>query len=117
MRRTRHAAKSSNSREQKMNVINQNGEMHYAPDSFAAALLADCKPDWIPVELFFEMTDSLIGFTPEMALVIADDLIDCWCGLGMHVTGINHIDEQLGRLYMRIFSCAYRNGIKLAFSK
>ena len=117
MRRTRHAAKSSNSREQKMNIFNQSGEMNFVPDSFAAALLADCKPDWIPVELFFEMTDSLIGFTPEMALVIADDLIDCWSGLGMHVTGIDHIDEQLGRLYMRILSCAYRNGIKLAFSK
>ncbi len=70
----------SDSCEPKMKIFNQCGEMDFIPDSFASALLADCKPDWIPLDLYFEITDSLIGFDPEMALVIADDIIDCWSG-------------------------------------
>ncbi len=98
-----------------MQIFNQSGEMNFEPDPFATALLADLKPDWIPVELFFEMTDSLRGFNSDMALIIADDLIDCWTGLGMHVTGYRHIDDILGHFYTRIISCAFKKGITLKF--
>jgi recombination protein RecA len=53
----------------------------------------------------------------EQALEIADNLIDCWTGLGLRVTGIDHVDELLGRLYMRILSYAHRNGIKLVYDE
>ena len=64
-----------------------------------------------------DMVDALRGFDEDMALEIADNLIDCWTGLGLRVTGIDHVDELLGRLYMRILSYAHRNGIKLVYDK
>lgn len=104
------------SKELKMTIFDQRGEMSkFAPDSFATSLLTMCVPDWIPSTLYFELTDSLRGFDSEMALVIADDIIDCWSGLGLHVTGIQHIDDLLGRLYARILMCAFKQGIHLKY--
>lgn len=104
------------SKELKMTIFDQRGEMSkFAPDSFATSLLTMCVPDWIPSTLYFEITDSLRGFDSEMALVIADDIIDCWSGLGLHVTGIQHIDDLLGRLYARILMCAFKQGIHLKY--
>lgn len=110
-----HAAKSRNSREPKMKIFNQSREMNFVPDQFATAILTDCKPDWIPLDLFFDMTDSLRGFTEDMALIIVDDLVDCWSGLGMHVTGFRHIDDLLGHFYARILMCAFKKGINLKY--
>ena len=98
----------SDSSEPKMKIFNQCGEMDFIPDSFASALLADCKPDWIPLDLYFQITDSLIGFDSEMALVIADDIIDCWSGLGLHVTGIQHIDDLPRKAYEQCERTAYK---------
>ena len=106
----------SKSDEQKMQIFDQRGEMSkFAPDQFATSLLKMCAPDWISSNLFFEITDSLRGFDSEMALVIADDIIDCWSGLGLHVTGIQHIDDLLGRLYARILTCAFEQGVHLEY--
>ena len=106
----------SKSYELKMTIFDQRGEMSkFAPDSFATSLLTMCVPDWIPSNLYFEITDSLRGFDSEMALVIADDIIDCWSGLGLHVTGIQHIDDLLGRLYAKILTCAFKQGIHLKY--
>lgn len=109
-------ANQSKSSEQKMTIFDQRGEMSkFAPDEFATSLLTKCTPDWIPSTLYFDITDSLRGFESEMALVIADDIIDCWSGLGLHVTGIQHIDDLLGRLYARILTCAFKQGIRLEY--
>ncbi len=96
-----------------MLISNQSWEMNFVPDPFATAVLADSKPDWIPMDLFFDITDSLRGFTEDMALIIVDDLIDCWSGLCMHVTGYRHIDHILGEFYARILTCAFKKGINL----
>ena len=99
-----------------MQIFNQRREMSkFAPDQFATSLLTMCVPDWIPSNLFLEITDSLRGFDSEMALVIADDIIDCWSGLGLHVTGVQHIDDLLGRLYARVLMCAFKQGIHLEY--
>ena len=109
-------ANQSKSSEQKMTIFDQRREMSkFAPDQFATSLLTMCVPDWIPSNLFLEITDSLRGFDSEMALVIADDIIDCWSGLGLHVTGVQHIDDLLGRLYARILTCAFKQGIRLEY--
>ena len=89
----------------------------YEPDSFCLSLWDMTMPDWIPENLRADMVDALRGFDKDMALEIADNLVDCWSGFGLHVTGIDHVDELLGRLYMRILSYAYRNGIKLVHDK
>ena len=115
---TKHCktANRSKNSDQKMQIFDQRGEMSkFAPDQFATSLLTMCAPDWISTNLFFEITDSLRGFDSEMALVIADDIIDCWSGLGLHVTGIQHIDDLLGRLYARILMCAFKQGIHLKY--
>ena len=111
------ATKSSKTRKDtKMTIFDQRREMSkFAPDSFAVSVLTMCIPDWIPSTLYFEMTDSLRGFDSEMALIIVDDLIDCMSGLGLHVTGFSHIDDLLGRLYARILTCAFKQGIHLKY--
>ena len=109
-------AKRSESSELKMTIFDQRGEMsQFAPDSFAVSVLTMCVPDWIPSTLYFEMTDSLRGFTPDMALIIVDNLIDCMSGLGLHVTGFAHVDDLLGHLYAKILACAFKQGIHLKY--
>ena len=109
-------ANRSKSSEPKMTIFDQRREMSkFAPDSFATSVLTMCTPDWIPSTLYFEMTDSLRGFDSEMALIIVDDLIDCMTGLGLHVTGLAHVDDLLGRLYARILMCAFKQGIHLKY--
>jgi hypothetical protein len=106
----------SESSELKMKIFDQLGEMSkFAPDPFATSTLTMCVPDWIPSTLYFQMTDSLRGFTPDMASLIVDNLIDCMCGLGLHVTGFAHVDDLLGRLYARILTCAFKQGIHLKY--
>ena len=110
------AANRSNSGELKMKIFDQRGEMsQFAPDSFATSVLTTCIPDWIPSTLYFEMIDSLRGFTEDMALIIADNLVDCMSGLGLNVTGFSHIDDLLGRLYAKILTCAFKQGIHLKY--
>ena len=112
-----HAAMSSKTRkDQKMKIfyseLNNRG---YEPDKFCLSLWNMTMPDWIPENLRADMVDALRGFDEDMALEIADNLIDCWSGLGLHVTGIGHVDELLGRLYMRILTCAHNQGIVLEY--
>ncbi len=95
--------------------MGQSPEMKFDPDSFSIALLAYCRPTWLSDELFFEVCDSLCGFTPEMARFITDSVIDCWIGLGLHYVGYQHIDDLLGHLYAKILACAFRKGIKLKY--
>lgn len=113
------AAKGSKTRkDRKMTIfyseLNNRG---YEPDGFCLSLWDMTMPDWIPENLRADMVDALRGFDEDMALEIADNLIDCWTGLGLHVTGIGHVDELLGRLYMRILSVAHRHGIKLVYDE
>ena len=109
-------AKRSESSDLKMKIFDQRREMSkFAPDSFATSILTMGTPDWIPSTLYFEMTDSLRGFDSEMALIIVDNLIDCMSGLGLHVTGFAHVDDLLGRLYAKILTCAFKQGIHLKY--
>ena len=112
------AAKGSKTRnDQKMKIFYRDLNRGYEPDGFCLYLWDVTMPDWIPENLRADMVDALRGFDEDMALEIADNLIDCWTGLGLRVTGIDHVDELLGSLYMRILSYAHRNGIKLAYDK
>ena len=112
------AAKGSKTRnDQKMKIFYRDLNRGYEPDGFCLSLWDVTMPTWIPKNLRADMVDALRGFDEDMALEIADNLVDCWSGNGLHVTGIDHIDELLGRIYMRILSYAHRNGIKLAYDK
>ena len=114
----RAAKNSKTRRDKKMTIfyseLNNRG---YEPDGFCLSLWNMTMPDWIPENLRADMVDALRDYDEDMALEIADNLIDCWSGLGLHVTGIDHVDELLGRLYMRILSVAHRSGINLVYDK
>ena len=84
-------------------------------DKFALALLNYAIPDWVYPALRFDMVDSLAGYNEDVALEIVDNLIDCWSGLGLSTTGLKYVDELLGRLYMRILTCANNQGIVLEY--
>ena len=97
----------------KMQIFYSELDRGFEPDPFSLRLLNDTIPGWIPRHLRADMVDALRGYNADMALEIVDNLLDCWSGLGLHVTGIKNVDELLGKLYMRILDCARRNGIKL----
>ena len=116
--KTFRAAKGGKIRKaRKMEIFYRDLNRGYEPDGLCLRLFDMTMPDWIPENLRADMVDALRGFDEDMALEIADNLIDCWTGLGLRVTGIGHVDELLGRLYMRILDCAHSKGIKLVYDK
>lgn len=88
---------------------------HYQPDGFCLGLWEDTMPDWIGDDLRDDLVDALRGFDEDMALEIADNVIDCWCGTSLHSTGIKHVDALLWQLYAKILDRAHVMGIKLEY--
>ena len=112
------ATKGSNSRKKmKMKIFYHDLKHSVESDGFALGLLNDSMPDWLYKGLRKDMVNSLKGFTDGVALEIVDDLIDCWTGLGLHLTGIRHVDAMLWDFYWRILDCAHTKGIKIEYKK
>ncbi len=86
-------------------------------DKFALGLLKNSMPKWIFRRLRKDMEESLKGFTNDVALDIVDILFDCWSGLGLHLTGIRHVDAMLWNFYWRILDCARKKHIKHLYNK
>ena len=108
------AAKGGKTRKgQKMAIFYSELNQGYQPNMFALDLLNDTMPDWVYPTLRLNMAEALEGYNEEVALEMVDNLIDCWSGLGLHVTGLKYVDKLLGELYMRILACAHDQGIKL----
>ncbi len=102
-------------KDQKMKVFYHDLKHSVKSDGFSLRLLNDTMPDWLYKGLRKDMANSLRGFTDEVALEIADNLIDCWSGLGLHLTGIGHVDAMLWDFYWRILDCAHTKGIKIEY--
>ena len=85
-------------------------------DEFCLNLWKMTMPKWISKELREDMEEALKGYDAGTALEIADNLVDCWCGKSLHVTGLKYVDELLGKFYMRILNCAHCSGIDLTKS-
>lgn len=113
----RAAKRSKTRKDQRMSILYSELNRGYEPDGFCLFLWKATMPDWIPENLRADIVDALRGYDEDMALEIADSLVSCWSGAALHVTGIDHVDELLGRLYLRILSYAHRNGIKLLYDK
>lgn len=111
----RTAMSGKRPKQQKMRIFYSELNQSVEPDGFALSLLNDTMPEWIKPSLRIDMVEALRGYNEEMALEIVDDLIDCWTGLGLHVTGLKFVDELLGRFYTRIIRCAEKKGIKLEY--
>ena len=102
-------------KDQKMKIIYHDLKHSVESDGFSLSYLNGAMPDWLYKELRTDMVNSLKGFTDEVALEIVDNLIDCWTGLGLYLTGIDHIDTMLWDLYWRILDCAHTKGIKIEY--
>lgn len=113
-----HAAKGSKTRkDQKMKIFYSDLNLCVGSDGFALGLLNDTMPEWLYKGLQKDMVNSLKGFTEDVALEIVDDLIECWSGLGLHLTGIRHVDAMLWDFYWRILDCAHTKGIMIEYKK
>ena len=95
----------------KMSIIEQRQELNIVPDKFATDMMVKCRPYWMPQELLMELIESLRGFNQRTAIILADALIDCWAGIGLHLTGYQYVDDLLWRSYSRILNCAKKAGI------
>ena len=81
------------------------------PDKVASAMLKKCAPDWMPDELLDELTDSLRGFNSVTAIILADQLVNCYSGEHRAKIGIAHLDDLLDYLHKKILACADEQGI------
>ena len=111
----RAAMSSKTRKDQKMMIFYSELNHCVEPDSFALGLLNDTIPEWIKPSLKLDMVEALRGYNEDVALEIVDDLMDCWTGLGLHVTGLKFVDELLGRFYTRIIRNAEKEGIELVY--
>ena len=111
------AISSKTRKDQKMKIFYHDLKHSVESDRFALSLLNDTMPDWLYKGLRKDMVYSLKGFTEDVALEIVDNLIDCWTGLGLHLTGIRHVDAMLWDFYWRILDCAHTKGIKIEYMK
>lgn len=67
----------------------------------ARILLTDVKRR-VSKDLYFRICNFLIGLDKEMQLELADYMLDEVMGGHEHYTNINHIDENLKSIYLRI---------------
>lgn len=83
----------------------------FIPCERAVLMLVECKPSWMPDELLAELTDSLRGFNSVTAIILADQLVNCYSGEHRAKIGIAHLDDLLDYLHKKILACADEQGI------
>ena len=102
----------------KMSIIEQRQELNISPDKYATDMMVNCRPYWMSQELLIELIESIRGFNLKTSIIIANFLIDCWAGVGLHLTGYQNIDDLLRRSYRKILNGAKEAGVKnLMFPK
>ena len=70
-------------------------------DSVALTVLENVKTR-ITDDLFNDIVESLRGFTEEVQLEIADDVLDYVCNKWVHKTNLKSVDTLLFGMYARI---------------
>ena len=93
------AAKAELKRENK--VFNRDMRLECQIDVTAKSVM-ECIEGRISDKLYQDMMDYLLGFTNDMQLEIADNLLDAVCHGWEHYIGIRHIDQKLKDFYQRI---------------
>ena len=86
---------------QQLTVFYQDLRSQYLVDSTAERVLETCESN-VSKGLYRQMVNSLAGFDENMQQEIAYNLFDCVSGIGLHTTGIKHIDRILWPLYHKI---------------
>ena len=93
------AAKAELKRENKVFNRDMRPECHI--DGIAQSVM-ECVEGRVSDKLYQDMMDYLLGFTDDMQLEIADNLLDAVCHGWQHYIGIPHIDNKMMGFYMLI---------------
>ena len=93
------AAKAQPKREKK--VFNRNMRLECHIDGTAQSVM-ECVEPRVSKKLFQDMMDYLLGFTDDVQLVIADNLLDAVCHGWEHYISIPHIDNKMKSFYLLI---------------
>ena len=93
------AAKAEPKREKK--VFNRDMRPE-CPIDVTAKSVMECIEGRISDKLYRDMMDFLLGFTDDMQLVIADNLLDAVCSGWEHYINIPHIDNKMKHFYLLI---------------
>ena len=67
-----------------------------------ARFVMDCIEGRVSDKLYRDMMDYLLGFSDDMQLVIADNLLDAVCYGWEHYIHIPHIDTKMKSFYLLI---------------
>lgn len=89
----------------------------FPADALALALLDDYVPKWLPMRLKRQIKDALRGLERDMALEVANDVVEALTYGLRNYTGIPHIDRLLYSLYNKIEHAARKKGIKTLLIK
>ena len=93
------AAKAEIKRENKVFNRDMRPECHI--DGTAKSVM-ECIEGRVSDELYQDMMDYLLGFTDDMQLEIADNLLDAVCSGWEHYINIPHIDTKMKSFYLLI---------------
>lgn len=84
-----------------MNYYEQNLRDQFPIDGTSASVL-DCLEGRVSDRLIKDMREYLRGYSDDMQLEIADDLLDCATGQSIHYTGLTYVDRMLKAFYLLI---------------
>lgn len=93
------AAKAEPKREKK--VFNHHMRAQCPIDGVAQSVM-ECVEPRVSKKLYQDMMDYLIGFSDDMQLEIANNLLDAVCHGWEHYVGIRHIDTKMKSFYLLI---------------
>ena len=93
------AAKAELKRENKVFNRDMRPECHI---DVTAQSVMECVEERVSKKLYEDMMDYLLGFTDDMQLVIADNLLDAVCHGWQHYINIPHIDTKMKSFYLLI---------------
>ena len=93
------AMKAEPKREKK--IITRDMRVQYPIDGVAKSVLENIEGR-VSDKLYQDMMDYLPGFTDDMQLEIADNLLDAVCYGWQHYIGIPHIDTKMKSFYFLI---------------
>ena len=93
------AAKAELKRENKVFNRDMRPECHI---DVTAQSVMECVEERVSKKLYEDMMDYLLGFTDDMQLVIADNLLDAVCHGWQHYINIQHIDNIMKNFYFLI---------------
>ena len=106
-------AAQSGTEKRELRIVVNDESKKFVPNPNCCLEFIQVIPDWVPPLLYYKMVDALCGYSKGMASLMTDNLIAFLSGGGRHLTGVQHVDEQLLQLYQDVYEYARENGYPL----